>query len=134
MAAGHRPCAYCQRARFGLFRETWAAANPELAGDRLPPAPQLDAALHQERITATGQKVTYPEKLGNLPTGAFVTLAQFQQPLLVFHDALLPWQPSGYGSPIQYADDPIGEVLTPRSVVRALARGYPAELHPSASR
>src|SRR4051812_47447827 len=54
LAAGHRPCAYCQRARFTLFREIWAAANPALAGDHLPAAPQIDAVLHQERMTTTG--------------------------------------------------------------------------------
>ena len=30
-AAGHRPCAYCQRARYEEFRSLWAHANPELA-------------------------------------------------------------------------------------------------------
>src|SRR5439155_774564 len=31
LAAGHRPCAECQRIRYDVFREHWAAANPDLA-------------------------------------------------------------------------------------------------------
>src|SRR5512141_2915473 len=46
LAAGHRPCAECQRERFNLFREFWAAANPELAGAARPAATVIDAALH----------------------------------------------------------------------------------------
>src|SRR6266513_3430279 len=36
LAAGHRPCAECQRARFTIFRAHWAAANPALAGSSAP--------------------------------------------------------------------------------------------------
>jgi len=36
LAAGHRPCAECQRERFTAFRAQWAAANPELAGGAPP--------------------------------------------------------------------------------------------------
>ena len=32
LAAGHRPCAECQRERFNAFRAHWAAGNPERAG------------------------------------------------------------------------------------------------------
>src|SRR4029450_8987970 len=39
LAAGHRPCAECQRARFDDFRRHWAVANPELVGS---PTPHVD--------------------------------------------------------------------------------------------
>lgn len=132
LAAGHRPCAYCQRARFTLFRETWTAANPELAGAGLPPAPRIDAILQQERLTATGQKKTYLEQLGHLPTGAFVTWPGEESAFLVRDDVLLPWQPAGYTEPVAYPPDASVQVLTPQSIVRALAQGYPVELHASA--
>src|SRR5688500_3677085 len=51
LAAGHRPCAGCQRERFTDFRRHWAAANPGLAGSLMPSVDTIDAALHRERIS-----------------------------------------------------------------------------------
>ena len=34
LAAGHRPCAECQRGRYNEFMRCWAAGNPELVGKR----------------------------------------------------------------------------------------------------
>ena len=45
LAAGHRPCAECQHARYLLFRETWAAANPDLSGGASPSADVIDGVL-----------------------------------------------------------------------------------------
>src|SRR5215472_16656696 len=39
LAAGHRPCAECRRARYNAFRLAWNTAQP-------PPADEMDAALH----------------------------------------------------------------------------------------
>ncbi len=51
LAAGHRPCAECQRARgYEQFRTLWATANPSLAQSTRPAATLIDAALHRERI------------------------------------------------------------------------------------
>ena len=47
LAAGHRPCAECQRERFTYFRQHWAAANPGLAGSLMPSVETIDAALHR---------------------------------------------------------------------------------------
>src|SRR3954463_10061815 len=44
LAAGHRPCAECQRERFNDFRRHWAAANPELVGGSTPSVDTIDAA------------------------------------------------------------------------------------------
>ena len=133
LAAGHRPCAYCQRARFDHFRTMWAAANPTLAGQQgLPRAPVIDAVLHRERITADRQKVTYTEAVGRLPNGVFITMGD-EQPFLVLAGHLLPWQPDGYGGPIPVAPEQVVPVLTPHSIVRTLAHGYQADLHVSAA-
>ena len=56
LAAGHRPCAECQRERFTQFRDLWATANPELAGTPRPYATVLDLALHQERIASINHR------------------------------------------------------------------------------
>ena len=130
LAAGHRPCAECQRERFNLFRTHWTGANPELAGSPSPAAPVLDAALHRERLTASRQKRTYAETLSRLPSGAFVVLGD--APHLVYGEHLLPWYPEGYGPPITRPAAAQVAVLTPRSTVRALRHGYPAGVHPSA--
>ncbi len=50
LAAGHRPCADCQRGRFNFFREHWAKANPESTRDARPSAMALDEIMHEERI------------------------------------------------------------------------------------
>jgi hypothetical protein len=131
LAAGHRPCAYCQRARFDHFRTVWAAANPTLAGHGLPRAPVIDAVLHRERITADQQKVTYTEAIGRLPNGVFIKMGD-EQPFLVLAGNLLPWQPDGYQAPMTVAPDRLVQVLTPHSIVRTLAHGYQAGLHVSA--
>src|SRR5207249_11851668 len=69
LAAGHRPCAECQRARYLLFRDHWAAANPGRAASAPPSAEALDRVLHAERVGPGGGKRTYAERLARLPTG-----------------------------------------------------------------
>ncbi|MCX6045382.1 MAG: hypothetical protein NT075_09725 [Chloroflexi bacterium] len=129
LAAGHRPCAYCQRARFELFRELWAAANPALANGPRPAAPVIDTALHAERITAMGQKVSYVAMLRELPTGTMVSMDKGEQAFLVYQTWLLPWQPAGYGAPMVCSPTEKLQVLTPYSIVQTLAAGYPVTLH-----
>jgi hypothetical protein len=128
LAAGHRPCAECQRARYDLFRTHWAGRSRARPG-----ADEMDEVLHAERLDARRGKRTYTEKLSRLPGGAMV--ADSSGKAYLIHDgALLHWTPAGYGARLK---PPAGErrrVLTPRSIVRALARGYPVEVHPSARR
>lgn len=135
LTAGHRPCAECRRDAYLAFRDAWAAANPELAGSQAPSAETLDAALHGERVTrgAGGvEQVTYHERLGALPDGAIVMLPGDTTPHLVLGASLLPWSFAGYGAPRPREDSLDMTVLTPRSTVAALARGYAPALHPSA--
>jgi hypothetical protein len=136
LAAGHRPCAECQRARFDQFRQHWAAANPKLAGAPAPLVDIIDTALHRERISdhfyqRNKLKLTYTEQLDQLPDGAFVLLAPHGTPCLVRGVALYPWSFAGYGQPIARPADVSVEVLTPRSIVRAIAHGFAPTLHPA---
>jgi len=131
LAAGHRPCAECSRPRFEMFRSLWAQANPELAYGPKPLVTVIDDALHQERIDARQQKVIYTEKLGALPEGSFVALND-NQPYLLHQGFLLAWRPEGYGRRVAVRDDLIVQVLTPGSIVKTLAQGYAADIHPSA--
>ncbi len=128
LAAGHRPCAECQRERFNLFREIWAKANPNSAGTPRPAATALDASLHQERIVTSSQAHRHCNSIENLPDRAFVADDE-QTAYLVLRNQLLRWSPAGYEHPpprsIRY---PV-RVLTHASVVRTLAAGYPVSIH-----
>jgi hypothetical protein len=166
LAAGHRPCAECQRDRFNLFRDTWAKANPEVARTartawlartaRLA-ATALDRCLHLERTEtsaevhdASGSRgsvrgsreslasfsrspVDFSESLAGVPDGTFLT-ADGQTAYLVLKGRLLLWTPAGYEpAPRRPRPFPV-TVVTPASIVRMLAAGYPVSIHPSAFR
>jgi hypothetical protein len=130
LAAGHRPCAYCQRTRYNEFRETWARANPEFGSSPRPGADEMDAVLHRERLDSNRQRLTYPAPLGALPDAAFVV--HNSKPWLVRGGRLFPWQPDGYGAPIALPSDSRVMVLTPRSTVNTLASGFEVQMDTSA--
>ena len=111
-AAGHRPCAECRRERYKEFRAAWGAA----AG-----ADEIDAVLHAERVTPQGGKRTYQAELLELPVGTMVEVNG--APCLVRDGSLWPWSFSGYGKPVRLKNQNV-IVLTPRSIVRAFARGF----------
>ncbi len=127
LAAGHRPCAECQRERYRLFREHWAAASG-IAG--VPSADGMDDVLHAERLEAGRGKRTYTARLAQLPAGVMV--ADEAHAYLVLDGALLPWAPEGYGPRRSASAAAEMRVLTPRSIVDVIARGYPVGLHASA--
>lgn len=132
LAAGHRPCAECQRERFGAFREAWARGNPGGSPANQPTADQIDATLHRERITPQGEQVTFAARLDDLPDGCFVRLEGDRATYLVLGQHLLHWNLAGYdrAEPRRVAISV--QVLTPRSTVNALAAGYRPLLHESA--
>ena len=127
LAAGHRPCVECQRERFGLFREHWAASH---AAGAVPPAAAIDQALQAERLDGRAKR-TYAERLARLPPGVMVGDGAGGA-CLVLEGVLRPWTPGGYGRPQALIGARTVRVLTPRSIVRAIARGYPVGLHASA--
>jgi hypothetical protein len=130
LAAGHRPCAECQRDRFNLFRETWARANPRITSLPRPPATLLDAVLHSERTAPPAQRRDC-EPLDALPDGTFVT-GDGERAYLVLKSRALLWTPRGYEDRGNHPFRLPAMVLTPASVVRTLEKGYPVDLHPSA--
>jgi hypothetical protein len=131
LAAGHRPCAECQRPRYLDFRSHWAAANPDPARASPPSVDAIDHGLHAERLDTGGAKRTYRERPAWLPPGAMVADDE-ARPYLVDKDALLPWTPGGYTRPIAMPGEPL-RVLTPRSIVRAIAHGFAVAVHASAA-
>jgi hypothetical protein len=133
LAAGHRPCAECKRARFNEFRETWAAGNPhELTSERLS-AIQIDEVLHADRLDGARSKRVFKAKLGDLPDGVIVVLGRAPEKALLIHgDWLLAWSPGGYAARVARPDDQVVSVLTPRSAVAAIRAGFVPEVHASA--
>lgn len=127
LAAGHRPCAECQRARYNLFRDAWAKAHGHT--ERLP-ATAIDAALHTVRW-ADGRKVTYRAPLRDLPTGTMVAALDDDTPHLLAQGQLWQWDFTGYTPTPAWDATAAVRVLTPQPTVAILAAGYPVQLDPS---
>jgi hypothetical protein len=130
LAAGHRPCAECQRPRYLDFRGHWAAGVERRGAP--PSVDTIDRILHDERLAPDGTKRTYQARAARLPAGVMVADEQ-ARPHLVLDNALWPWTPAGYGEPIPMPIDAV-RVLTPPSIVRAIGHGYAVGLHASATR
>ena len=134
LAAGHRPCAECRRARFRAFRDAWAAGNHGTIGADPIRAATIDDRLHSERLGPDRSKRTFRAKLDELPDGVFVMLDdRGGDAYLIRGDRLLAWSPGGYRERLPRPGGVVVTVLTPRSTVRAIRAGYEPEVHPSAS-
>ncbi|MBN9217347.1 MAG: hypothetical protein J0I79_05290 [Mesorhizobium sp.] len=129
LAAGHRPCFFCQRERakefVGRFGQAFGIAEPR--------APQVDKRLHRERL-ASGDKpqgVTKDE-LSLLPDGAMV--ADGGNAYALRGGKASAWSFAGYGPPFrldQFEDKPL-VVLTPQTTLGVLRHGFQPVWHPSA--
>jgi hypothetical protein len=131
LAAGHRPCAECQRERYLDFLAHWTAARGAGPRSAPPSVEAIDRVLHDERLAPNGGKRTHRARVGRLPTGVLVTDAQ-GQPHLVVDNALRRWTPGGYADRTRRPSETVS-VLTPRSIVQAIEHGYVVGLHPSAT-
>ena len=130
-AAGHRPCAYCQRERHLKFKEAWVRANQaEKTGAPILIA-DVDRLLHAERARKDGAKVTFDAALCSLPVGAM--FEHQDTAYLVTPHGFLPWSFSGYGGRADMDTAATVAVLTPRSVVQAFAHGFEPKFHSSAN-
>jgi hypothetical protein len=123
LAAGHRPCAECRRARFLDFCNAWNTS-------RRPTAPEIDDRLHAERVSSDGSRRTFLADLEQLPNGVFIL--REDQAHLVHGDSLLTWAPAGYRERRPRPSGAAVRVLTPPSTVRAILAGYVPEVHASA--
>lgn len=129
LAAGHRPCAECRRARFNEFKEAWMRSR---GGGAFLYADAMDEELHRARFSRPVGKVTWRAALSSLPDGAFVRIDGMSW--LAMGANLFRWAPEGYMEKRSRPDDLSVEVLTPRPIVGCLSNGYKPEIHPSAFR
>jgi hypothetical protein len=134
LAAGHRPCAECRRARYAVFCEAWVTGNRVAKSARLT-AGAIDEQLHAERIAADRSKRDYVSILHELPDGVFVkTAASGDRACLLWNRLLLEWTPGGYRESWRVRKGEKVTVLTPPSTVAAVRAGYLPEVHESAKR
>lgn len=118
-AAGHRPCAYCRRSEYNVFKGLWGGAR----------AVDMDATLHTERLEGR-EKRLHDVELGTLPDGAFAM--HDGMPRLVMGDHLLRYTTTGYDE-VTARPTGHGHALTPPSILRILAAGYQPALHKTAT-
>ena len=123
LAAGHRPCFYCRREDAKRFRAAWEKGNRK----RDVHAPDMDAALHRERLASARRLHPLPVSIEELPDGAMVQAGE--ESFLIAGGKPLLWTPSGYRAVKGALSD--AKLLTPPSTVRALAAGYRVVIHPS---
>ena len=124
LAAGHRPCFECRRADANAFAKSWSAVTGQK-----PSAPQMDDALHAQRLNGRG-KCMHRMRLTDLPDGAMI--ARDGEAYAVKGDRLLRWSASGYGPPIRRENSDTADVLTIPAILAVLSAGYQPRWHPSA--
>ncbi len=111
LAAGHRPCFECRRLEAIAFQSAFSPGAP-------PNAAAMDARLHVERM-----EPRRPERpIQSLPDGAMI--ARGDVAFLVRDIKLWPWNFESYGEPIARPARGLETVLTPPSIVSALAQGF----------
>lgn len=130
LAAGHRPCAECRRARYEEFRAAWSLGAGSGTARELLRAEEIDRLLHSERWAYGGGKKTYRAVLSGLPNGTIVEHAS--TPHLVWGGTLRPWSFFGYGPALDGSYAMETTVLTPRSIVSAIRAGFAPQVHQSA--
>jgi hypothetical protein len=123
LAAGHRPCFFCRREDAEAFRAAWARAE----GGAPPSAPEMDAALHQERLDHRRKRVqAMPGPVSGLPDGAVVAAAG--EAYTIVQGRTFRWTARGYeAAPTILRAD---RLLTPPSTLLAMRAGYRPVLHP----
>lgn len=119
LAAGHRPCATCQRDKYKAFKTLFTQAHGT--------AVKMDNLLHRERLQwvkgkRTKQKKTFTAALNTLPDYVFIT--HNDEPYLLLDSTLHHWTPFGYDGLIKLPDDMAVSVLTPAPTVAILRLGY----------
>jgi hypothetical protein len=127
-AAGHRPCFECRRKDAERFAALFSG-NALFSGKKArASAAAMDALLHAERLDGRGKR-THRRPLADLPDGAMVAIEG--EAYAARGGSMLPWTPAGYERAQALQSGEV-EVLTPPSILAALARGYAPLWHPSA--
>lgn len=114
-AAGHRPCAECRYLDYRRFTAHWTEAG--LPGKQ---AREIDAKLHESRVTRKREQIRTEAPLADLPKGTFLLVNG--QPILLSEQGPMIWR-EGY-RPFQGVLPQTVQVLTPAPVVETFRAGY----------
>jgi hypothetical protein len=137
LAAGHRPCFYCQRERAKAFARLYG----EAFGKAEPRAVEIDEQLHRERWASASTVSGHPgpveldkEAVDALPDGAM--LCQGDRTFAKHGRNLRGWSFWGWADEWDYYDLADSDIwlLTPPTTVEILKRGYQPVWHPSVLR
>jgi hypothetical protein len=128
LAAGHRPCGYCRRNDYLAFATAWQQTRSLPVRPR---AVEMDAQLHAERVDRSRRQRTHFRPVADLPDGVMVRYGT-DAALLVGGQPRV-WSFDGYGPTAgNVTAETTYEVLTPPSIVAAIAAGYRPMVHPTA--
>jgi hypothetical protein len=89
----------------------------------------MDAVLHAERLNGRDKR-RHRREIAELPDGAMIAVDDAAY--AVCGEALLRWSPAGYVERHPRPAAGGADVLTPPSIVAALAANYRPHWHPSA--
>jgi len=132
LAAGHRPCFECRREDAVAFAKAFAKGQGLSSPLR---APEMDLILHAERLEGHAKRL-HRRAIDQLPDGTFITFAPSvvsSDAFVIHRNELLRWTPEGYDQSIPRPRGVIVDVLTPSSIVAALAEGYRPGWRPGAT-
>jgi hypothetical protein len=125
LAAGHRPCFECRRKDAERFALLFSGKKQRAS------AAAMDNILQAERLDGKAKR-THRAGLDTLPDGAMISLQG--QAFAVRESRLLLWTSSGYSQSQSRPQGITVDVLTPRSILTVIRRGYAPLWHPSATR
>lgn len=129
LAAGHRPCFYCRRARAQAFSAAYATAF----GADDPKVGEIDGRLHRERLASGGKPVEVDRHgLRLLPDGAM--FSDGASDYAVRRGKALRWSFGGYDTAFGFDELADAEmcIITPATTLAVLDEGYRPEWHASA--
>lgn len=125
LAAGHRPCWECRRDDYKRFKAAWLKGNPQYGFDDNVKIDEIDRILQRERVSSSGQKVTYEANLDGLPDGVVVILpGKTDEAGLVWRGKVYSWSFTGYGTSVSMKGSEMVRVLTPLSIVNTFRAGF----------
>lgn len=128
LAAGHRPCNDCMKAKFKEFKTLWLSANEHenLKDNKMS---SVDNVMHKQRYLR-GSKVTYFDEVHALPSGVIFRVDN--KFYLKYENQFFLWSFDGYTLVNGIFEGQV-EVITPKSTVNAIESGYEPSVHSSAN-
>lgn len=121
LAAGHRPCFECRRAKAAEFRTKW---HDVFGGSAL--LADIDRILHRARVDPKSRaQIRHRADAGGLPPDTFIL--HHDTPFRITHTGVIPMTRGGYGPASAAPAGPV-TVLTPRPIVALMQAGYRPEM------